>query len=288
MTVNISERAFEDHIEAVLLAGSRNRVFTNDPRDANTTAKNPVSRVQERGPFYDMGFTPGGYLQRTSTDYDRALCLLPQDVYDFILATQPKTWQRLQEHHGRDTKERFLSKLAREIQRRGALDVLRNGIKERGVKFALAYFRPSSGLNEELAKLYHGNLFAVVRQLHYSQQNENSLDLALFLNGIPIFTAELKNPLTGRMCRMRSTSTAPARDPREPLLAYGRCLAHFAVDPDLVFVTTHLQGAQDALPAFQPGTLRRCGKPACLARAGGVSNRPICGTRSGPETACSI
>jgi len=114
--------------------------------------------------------------------------------------------------------------MAREIQRRGALDVLRNGVKARGVKFDLAYFRPSSGLNEELARRYRGNLFAVVRQLHYSQQNENSLDLALFLNGIPIFTAELKNPLTGQNVQDAIKQyQSPARDPREPVLAYGRC-----------------------------------------------------------------
>ena len=79
---------------------------------------------------------------------------------------------------------------------RGALDVLRNGLKDSGVKFRLAYFRPASGLNEETRRLHAANLFAVVRQVHFSTKNEKSLDLVLFLNGIPVFTAELKNPLT--------------------------------------------------------------------------------------------
>ena len=88
--------------------------------------------------------------------------------------------------------------LSREIKRRGALDVLRKGVKDSGCKFELAYFRPASGLNEELKRLHAANLFAVVRQLRYSKENSKSLDLALFLNGIPIFTAELKNPLNGQ------------------------------------------------------------------------------------------
>ena len=75
--------------------------------------------------------------------------------------------------------------------------MLRKGIKDSGCKFQLAYFRPASGLNEETQKLYAANQFSVVRQLQYSEKNEQSLDLVLFLNGLPIFTAELKNPLNG-------------------------------------------------------------------------------------------
>jgi type I restriction enzyme R subunit len=94
-------------------------------------------------------------------------------------------------------KARFLRRLASEIERRGTLDVLRNGTKDRGCKFVFAYFRPSSGLHEALRELYRANQFCVIRQLHCSEKNDKSLDLAPFLNGLPIFTAELKNPLTG-------------------------------------------------------------------------------------------
>ena len=152
-------------------------------------------------------------------------------MLDFVLATQPQEWQRLTQHHGEDVKERFLKRLSTEIRSRGALDVLRNGIKDMGCRFQLAYFRPASGLNEETRRLYLGNLFSVVRQLHYSDKHNKSLDLALFLNGIPIFTAELKNPLTGQTVQDAIRQYRVDRDPREPLLAYGRCLAHFAVDP---------------------------------------------------------
>src|SRR5207247_7860072 len=114
------------------------------------------------------------------------------------LATQPKEWARLKQHHGAAVRERFLRRLTAEIKQRGALDVLRHGIRDSGCRFQLAYFRPASGLNAETQLLYGANLFALVRQLRYSAKHENSLDLVLFLNGVPLFTAELKNPLTGQ------------------------------------------------------------------------------------------
>ena len=95
-----------------------------------------------------------------------------------------------------------------------------------------------------MQRLHAANLFAVVRQLHYSEKTEQSLDVALFLNGIPIFTAELKNPLTGQNVEDAIRQYQIDRDPREPLFHFGRCLAHFAVDLDLVFVTTRLAGAK--------------------------------------------
>ena len=117
---------------------------------------------------------------------------------DFVLATQPKEWQKLTQHHGDKVRERFLKRVASEIERRGALDVLRTGVKDSGCKFMLAYFSPASGLNDEIRRLHAANLFAVTRQVRYSTKHENSLDLLLFLNGIPLFTAELKSPLTGQ------------------------------------------------------------------------------------------
>ncbi|MCS6996428.1 MAG: type I restriction endonuclease [Casimicrobiaceae bacterium] len=254
----ISERAFEEAIERALLQGSP------DTDEANAVREPPAQYGEN---------PPGGYRRRRPEDYDRTLCLLPQDVVDFVLATQPKEWQKLAQHHGRAVREQFLRRLSAEIERRGALDVLRNGIKDSGVKFRLAFFRPASGLNEETRRLYAANLFSVVRQLRYSTRNENSLDLVLFLNGIPIFTAELKNPLTGQTVEDAMRQYKTDRDPREPLFQYGRCLAHFAVDPDLVYVTTHLQGARTRFLPFNQG------------RFGGAGNPPVPPTRQGYATA---
>ena len=260
MSPQISERAFEDAIECALLRNGPDQY----PEDA--------TEARQVQPTYDGGLVPGGYHRQRAEDYDRSLCLISKDVIDFILATQPKEWAKLRQHHGPDLKSRFLGRLSREIGRRGALDVLRNGVKDSGCKFRLAYFRPASGLNEELQRLHAANLFAVVRQLRFSENTEQSVDLALFLNGIPIFTAELKNPLTGQDVEDAIRQYRNDRDPREPLFAYGRCLAHFAVDPELVFVTTHLVGTKTRFLPFNQG------------RFGGAGNPPVPPTREGYAT----
>ena len=257
MTLDVSERAFEDAIEQALLRGG---------------ADVPDGAVSARDPQMPFGPASGGYLKRRASDYDRGLCLIPRDALDFVLASQPREWERLHQHHGDEVKERFLMRLASEIARRGALDVLRNGIKDIGCKFRMARFRPASGLNEETRRLYEANLFSVVRQLRYSEKNENSLDLALFLNGVPIFTAELKNPLTGQDVQDAMRQYKTDRDPREPLLAGGRCLAHFAVDPDLVYVTTRLAGPRTRFLPFNRG------------KFGGAGNPPVPPTRNGYST----
>jgi type I restriction enzyme R subunit len=255
LMVDVSEQSLETAIEAALLSGGLKAY----PGGAGVVVESPEP--------YGEG-VPGGYHKRLREDYDRALCLIPKDVVDFILATQPKEWAKLKQHHGTEVKERFLNRLSREIERRGSLDVLRNGIKDSGCKFRLAYFRPSSGLNEELQRLHAANLFAVVRQLHYSEKNDKSLDLVLFVNGIPIFTAELKNPLTGQTVEDAIKQYKIDRDPRERYFAYGRCLAHFAVDPDLVYVTTHL----DPFSSVQPGEVRWGREPSRATDAEGLLN----------------
>jgi len=259
VTVEVSERSFEAAIECGLL------VFGPDacPGDANVARQEPAHYGET---------VPGGYRKRSPEDYDRALCTLPRDVVDFVLATQPNEWKKLAQHHGEAVKDQFLKRLAAEVERRGALDVLRQGIKDSGCKFRLAYFRPASGLNEETRRLHAANLFAVVRQLRYSLKNEKSLDMVLFLNGIPIFTAELKNPLNGQDVEDAIRQYKTDRDPREPLLTYGRCLAHFAVDSDLVYVTTQLAGPRTRFLPFNQG------------KFGGAGNPPVPPTRNGYAT----
>jgi Type I restriction enzyme R protein N terminus (HSDR_N). len=261
VTVEIAERKFEDAIECGLLLYGPDACAgeTNVIRDA---------------PLPESGILPGGYRRRRTTDYDPALCLLPSDVIDFVLATQPKEWKKLTEHHGAAVKEQFFKRLAAEIERRGALDVLRNGVKDSGRKFQLAWFRPASGLNEETMRLHAANLFSVVRQLYYRPSQPGakdgpSLDLVLFLNGIPIFTAELKNPLNAQDVNDAILQYKRDRDPREPLFSYGRCLAHFAVDPELVYVTTHLDGQKTRFLPFNKG------------KFGGAGNPPVPLTRTG-------
>lgn len=244
----ISEKNFEATIEAILLAGG-----PNDPIPAKSLRDRPTA---------EGDFILGGFMQRKPEDYNRGLCMILEDAIAFVQATQPKEWNKLKNQYGVEAKERFLQRLSKEIERRGTLDVLRKGIRDVGAKIQLAFFHPSSGLNPELQKKYQANIFSAVRQLKYSLQNENSLDLTIFLNGLPIFTAELKDPLTGQTVQDAIKQYRQSRDPKESLFAFGRCLVHFAVDPELVFFTTHLQGLKTRFFPFNKG------------RYGGAGNLP--------------
>lgn len=122
----------------------------------------------------------GGYVSRRPDQYERGLCLDTGLLLDFVIATQPKEWERYRQQYGEGAAAKFAHRVANEVGKRGTLDVLRKGVKDLGCKFRLAYFKPASGLNAELQDLYRANVFSVVRQLHYSEKNENSLDLGLF------------------------------------------------------------------------------------------------------------
>ena len=202
-----------------------------------------------------------GYTKRTSQDYDRSLCLIPDDVINFICATQPKEWKKLKKHYGENVKNHFLARLSKQIKQKGPLEILRKPFKDYGCTFKLVYFRPNSTLNPDLQKLYKSNFFTIVRQLHYSEKTNQSLDLVVFLNGLPIFTAELKNPLTGQNVKDAIVQYQNDRDPNEPLFALSRCLAHFAVDTDLVYVTTDLQGKKTDFLPFNQGRNRGARNP---------------------------
>lgn len=215
--VNYREQDFEEHIEAHLLAS--------------------------------------GYIRRTSAEYDKALCLIPEETIDFIKTSQPKAYERLQKQYGDETSDRLLARISRQLNRYGALNVLRKGLKDRGETFRLAYFKPASGMNPEHERLYRANRFSVVRQLKYSQRNENSIDMVLFLNGIPIITAELKNSLTGQAVENAKRQYKKDRLPKgEPLLAFKRCLVHFAVGNEHAFMATKLEGDSTTFFPFNKAT----------------------------------
>ena len=183
-----------------------------------------------------------GYIKIDPTDYDKNLCLIPSEVIKFIKSTQPKLYENLHQQYGDQTDSNICLRLFNEITKakQGTLHILRKGFSDRGQKFSMAYFKPSSGMNHEHQKLYESNSFAVIRQLKYSTKNENSLDMAIFLNGIHILTMELKNSLTGQTVENAIKQYKYDRDPKEPLLSFKRCLVHFAVGNEKVFMTTRL------------------------------------------------
>lgn len=140
-----------------------------------------------------------GYRKRLSSNYDKDLCMDTELLLEFIRNTQEKAWGKLVEQYGEErARERFLSRVSDEIHERGFLDVFRNGIKDSGASFSLAYFKPNTAFNPESLELYQGNILSITRQLKYSKKNENSIDMVLSLNGLPFTTVELKNQMTGQ------------------------------------------------------------------------------------------
>ena len=185
-----------------------------------------------------------GYRSRRTVHYNKRLCLIHDETLQFIKETQPNEYQKLERQYGKETPTKLLDRVSKQIERRGVLDVLRKGIRDRGCHFNLTYFRPSSGMNPDQGRLYAQNRFSLIRQLKYSQRNEKSVDMALFLNGLPLVTMELKNSLTGGAVTDAEKQYRTDRDPREPLFQFKRCLVHFAVGNEKVSMTTRLQGGE--------------------------------------------
>jgi type I restriction enzyme, R subunit len=196
----------------------------------------------------------GGYAKGDQHALDRELGLDPGEVFAFIQATQPELWRTLGERHGEPDAARanFLRRLAQELDARGTVDVLRHGVKDLGVEIRLAYFKPAHGLTPELVERYEANRLVVVRQFLY-EASDNAIDLALLLNGIPVATAELKNPITGQDVGHAKTQYRRDRDPANVSLAR-RAVVHFAVDPDEVAMTTELAGGATQFLPFNKGS----------------------------------
>lgn len=212
-----------------------------------------------------------GYLKRAPQDYDRALCLDAGLVIQFIQATQPQTWARYTKQYPAGAARRLVERLAGAIAQKGASYALLNEFKDSGCHFRLAYFRPNTTLNPAEQQRYRGNILSSIRQLRYRPENEKSqpeIDLTLFLNGIPLFTAELKNQFTGQNAADAINQYRRDRPPVEPLLAPGRCLAHFAVDDREVWVTPCLDGPDTLFLPFNRGYNYGQGNPPAAPSSG--------------------
>ena len=205
--------------------------------------------------------TASGYRPREPKDYNAESCMDEEMLFEFIYATQPKEWEKLKEQHGEEVKSKFVYRLKQEIETRGTLDVLRKGLSDYGSRFQLVYFAPESSLNPEHALAYQNNIFSLIRQVKFSQKDEKSLDTVIFINGLPISTLELKNYFTGQNVQNAIKQYRYDRDPREALFAFKRCLVHFAVDNDLVYMTTRLAGKSTFFLPFNKGFENGAGNP---------------------------
>jgi type I restriction enzyme, R subunit len=188
---------------------------------------------------YNDSFTHSNEL---SSKYDKEYCLIPETLLEFIKTTQKEEYEKLEVNSGGNPDSQILKRVSEQISSKGIVDVLREGIQTKGSKFELVYFQPKSSLNQDHLNLYQQNHFTIVRQLHYSIKNNNSLDMVIFINGIPIVTMELKNQLTGQNIKDSEYQYKKDRDPKEPLFKFKRCLVHFCVDNDEVKMTTRLSG----------------------------------------------
>ncbi len=183
--------------------------------------------------------------QRDDNWYDKDLCIVGDKFIEFLKETQKETYDTLIKKYGNNTHKNILKRLNKVLENKGLIHVLRNGFDDvYGGNIKTLYFQPPSSLNVNYRKdKYLKNKFLLVRQLHYSPHNNNSIDVVVFINGIPILTIELKNQLTGQTVLDSDKQYRFNRDPKgEPLLKFQRCICHFCVDNDRVNMTTKLEG----------------------------------------------
>jgi type I restriction enzyme R subunit len=207
--------------------------------------------------------TEGGYSQSLASHFDAVLGLDTAELFAFIAATQVPAWNQLLTRYGNDAdaaQRGFTRRLAKDLDERGTLEVLRHGVVDLGIEIRLAFFKPAHGLTPELVERYGANRPTVTRQLPYDPDSGKTVDLGLFVNGIPVATAELKNPITGQTVEHAITQYRRDRDPKNVTLGR-RALVHFAVDPEQVSMTTRLDGEATRFLPFNLGHDRHKGNP---------------------------
>jgi len=197
----------------------------------------------------------GGYKKRTDKTFNPDLGLDENQLFTFIENSQEKEWNRYITKVKINSKKNFIKKLNDAVRSSGVLHILRNGFTTRGVKFKLLYFEPVSSLNDTDRLNYQKNICNVVRQLHYQVNGNNSLDMVLMINGIPLVTMELKNEFTGQSVENGKNQYRYDRDPREAIFLYKfRSLVHFTIDNREVYMTTRLQKQDTFFLPFNQGT----------------------------------
>jgi len=211
----------------------------------------------------DCLLTRGGYRKADPESFDRERAIDPTVFIPFVKETQPEIWQALEKLHGTNTEAVILDDLTKALDApTGSLAVIRHGFKCFGKLIRVAFFAPAHGMNPDTQRLCAANRLTLTRQLCYSTKNENCIDLVLSLNGIPLATAELKNPMTGQNFEHAKRQYMTDRDPRERILEFKRrTLVHFAVDPDEAYMTTKLDGTKTAFLPFNRGDGTGAGNP---------------------------
>lgn len=205
----------------------------------------------------------GGYVKTDPKGFDRERAIDPAVFIDFVKETQPDTWNALEKLHGTSTPGVLVDDLVKALDGASTvLGVLRHGFKCFGKLVRAAYFAPAHGMNPDTLQLYRANRLTLTRQLRYSAKHENSIDMVVGLNGVPVATIELKNPMTGQTVEHAKHQYKNDRDPREKVFDFKkRTLVHFAVDPDLAYMTTRLSGTKTVFLPFNRGDGTGAGNP---------------------------
>lgn len=228
MAIDASEKGFETNIEAALIVnGYKKRVLEGE---VSVAFKQHAIDVEE--------------------------------LFAFLEDTQEKRMRTLEKSYGPSYKTEVLKRIKDQLHKQGLVECLRKGIKDRGVTLQLAYNKPPTDMNKTLNEQYAKNRFNVARQVFYSEKHNNSLDMVLFLNGLPLVVMELKNPLTNQTVEHAMKQLKNDRDPREQLFKFNeRVAVYFAVDPDEVFMTTQLTKGKTYFLPFNKGNNGGKGNP---------------------------
>ena len=192
------------------------------------------------------------YIKRTSQDYDKKLCMDSALLERFVESTQSQDLQNLKQRVGDDYKKIFLERVSEQIKNKGIVKALQTFVEVRGIRFHLAFNKPNTESNPQSIENYQQNILSIVRQLHYSSDtSKDSIDMAVFLNGVPLLTIELKNPFTGQNVFDAIAQYKKDRNPNEQL--FKNCIVHFALDSDLCFMTTKLEKEATRFLPFNQG-----------------------------------
>lgn len=204
----------------------------------------------------------GGYEETSWSEFGAELGLDFGTTLRFIGKTQQDQWDRLVKLHGdaNTAQQAFRKRLVKELNTRSTVDVLRRGVVDHGVTIQLAYFRPAHGLTPQLVVRYDRNILTVTRQFRYQDGGDEAVDLVLSVNGIPVASAELKNPLTGQSVDDAKEQYRTSRDPTNVTLGR-RAVVHFAMDTEQVAMTTRLAGRETRFLPFNRGDNGSAGNP---------------------------
>ena len=250
MTMDAKERILEEDIESFLCS----------PEGGYLKSTDKQSLLYIDGENWQL--VDGGYAALPGRGVDIAT------LVSFIQASQPKSWERFERTCNSDPSLKFAKVFQDNVDMHGIVHILKHGFKHRGIPFKVAYFKPESGLNETACERYAMNACRCIRQFHFAASGNQTVDMVLDINGIPVVGIELKDQFTGQDVDDAIYQWSHHRDPRETCFKFNsRMVAFFAVDLDSAYMTTKLEGESTRFLPFNQGS-------AGAGNDGGAGNPP--------------